>query len=347
MIEKQSNENDLIIPEVETVAIKYADTFQYFYVHSESLSRMYMSRISEELDVSIVELSLNDSMVGSIVVTYSIHFNCWCRAKIEIITDGISAKCYLLDFGEYEECTEFYKPTEFLCICPPLVRRCSLYAPKLAGQENEIWFPNVNGMFEYITTVNGIKFDMIIKTHGDPCVVSLQLEDSDISEMMNPLYVHLTHVKSFTDFKIKAISSDEECLSQLLKSYINKTDMVEVQNPRVGELYLTKIKSKYLRVRFQSFSGSKYLIVDIDDTLDVLAAMNLYELPESIRNIPMLCMTCSLILDDKKEYSLSNFQKLANPKNSFVMCIIADSDGRTPNLVKLYFENKDVLDCIK
>jgi len=346
--EKKNNVDNLIIPEVEIVVIKYIETFQYFYVHSESLETLYMSRISEDLDVSIVEVSLNDCMIGSIVVTHSIHFNCWCRAKIDIITDGISAKCYLLDFGEYEECTEFYRPTEFLCMCPPLVRRCSLYAPKLAGKENEIWFPNVNDMFKDITTIGGVKFNMVIKTQGDPCVVSLLLENSDVGEMMDPLYVHLTHVKSFTDFKIKAISSDQEYISQMLESHINSTNMVEVHNPRVGELYFTKIKSKYVRVKFESFSGSKYLIVDIDDTLDLISVMKLYELPENIRNIPMLCMSCSLILDDQKEkYSLSNFQKLANPNVTFIMCIITENDGTTPNQVRLYLDNKDVLDFIK
>lgn len=348
ILEKKNNENNLIIPEVETVVIKYIETFQYFYAHSETLAVLYMPRITEDLDVSIVELSLNDGMVGSIVVTYSIHFTCWCRAKIEIITDGISAKCYLLDFGEYEECTEFYKPTEFLCMCPPLVRRCSLYAPKLVGKENEIWFTNVNDMFKDITTIDGIKFNMNIKTQGDPCVVSLQLDNSDVSDMLDPLYVNLTHVKSFTDFKIKAISSDQECMNQMLESYINETNMVEVHNPKVNELYLTNINSKYVRVKFESFSGSKYLIVDIDDTLDLIYVMNLYELPDNIRNIPMLCMSCSLILDDKKEkYSLSNFQKLANPNVTFIMCIITENDGTTPNQVRLYLDNKDVLDFIK
>ena len=101
-------------------------------------------------------------------------------------------------------------------------------------------------------------------------------------------------------------------------------------------------------MKFETFSGSKYLIVDIDDTLDVLSVMNLYELPESIRNIPILCMSCSLILDDKEEkYSLSKFQKLANPKVTFIMCIITEYDGTNPNLVKLYLDNKDVLDFIK
>lgn len=346
--EEKIDEINLILPEVEIVVIKYVETFQYFYVQSESLSMLYMKQIAEDLDVSIVELSLNDCMVGSIVVTLSTYFNCWCRAKIETITDAISAKCYLLDLGDYEECTEFYKPTEFLRVCPPLVRRCSLYAPKLAGQENEIWFPNINDMFKDITSIDGVKFNMIIRTQGDPCVVSLQLEDSDVGEMMYPLYVQLTHVKSFTDFKIKAISSDQKCMNQLLESYMDTTDMLEVSNPIVGELYLTKIKSKYVRVKLESLSGCKNLVIDIDDTLDMLSVTNLYELPDSIRKIPMLCMTCSLILDDEKEnYCLSSFQKLANPNVTFVMCIITENDGTTPNQVKLYIDNKDVLDFIK
>ncbi|XP_026804803.1 uncharacterized protein LOC113548228 [Rhopalosiphum maidis] len=344
-----SNENDLILPEVETVVIKHVDTFQYFYVHSESLSTMYMSRINEALDLCIIELSLNDIKVGSIVVTFSPRFNCWCRAKIEsILSDSTSAHCYLLDLGDYEECNEFYKPTEFLYKCPPMVRRCSLYAPKLAGQENEIWFPNVNDMFKDIFLIDSIKFDMIIKSEGDPYVVSLQLANSDIGEMLDPLYVKLIHVKSFTDFKIKAISSDQECMTKMLVNYINNTKLEQVENPKVDELYLTKIESKYIRVKFESFSGSKYVIIDIDDTLNVLFVTNLYELPENIRSIPILCMSCSLILDDNEEkYSLSKFQKLANPQVTFIMCIITENDGTTPNLVRLYLDNKNVLDFIK
>jgi len=134
----------------------------------------------------------------------------------------------------------------------------------------------------------------------------------------------------------------------MLERYINTTDMVEIYNPKVGELYLTKIKSKYIRVKFESLSGPKYLVVDIDDTLDVMSVMNLYELPENIRNIPMLCMSCSLILDDAIEkYSFSDFQKLANPKVTFIMCIITENDGTTPNQVRLYLDNKDILDFIK
>jgi len=346
---KKSIENDLIIPEVETVVIKHIDTFQYFYVQSESLS-IYMPRITNELDVSIVELSLNDNMVGSIVVTHSVQFSCWCRAKIEnILLDGTSANCYLLDFGYYEECCEFYKPTDFLCMCPPLVRRCSLHTPKLAGQENEIWFSNIDDMFKDILSIDGVKFDMIIKSEGDPCVVSLQLADSDVSEMLNPLLVQLTHVKSFNDFKIKAICSDQECMNQMLESYVGKTNnLLPIENPTIGQLYLTTIKSKFARVKLESFSGLKYLVTDIDDTLDVLSVVNLYDLPERIRNIPTLCMACCLILDDKEEkFSLSKFQNLASPEITIIMCIITENDGTNPNLVKLYIDDKNVLDLIR
>ncbi|KAE9535821.1 hypothetical protein AGLY_007722 [Aphis glycines] len=346
---KTSNENDLILPEVETVVIKHIDTFQYFYAHSESLSMLYMPRINEDLDVCVVELSLDHITVGCIVVTYSHHFNCWCRAKIEIIhLESSSAYCYLLDFGDYEECSEFYKPTEFLNMCPPLVRRCSLYAPNLAGQENQIWFPNVNDMFKDMIIIDGIKFDMIIKTQGDPCVVSLIQAGCDVGTMLDPLYVQLLQVKSFSDFKIKAISSDQEYLTKKLDSYVNQTNLVPVENPIVGEFYLTKIESKYVRVQLESYSGSKYAIIDIDDTFSVLSVTNLFELPEDIRSIPILCMSCSLILDDKEEnYSLSNFKKLANPQVTFIMCIITENDGSTPNLVRLYIDNKSIFDFIK
>lgn len=342
-------DNLLEIPNVETVVVKYILTFKYFYVFSESLSMLYMQRITNDLDVSIVELTMNQGLIGSIVVTFSRNSNNWCRAKVEkILPDYISAYCYLVDLGVFEVCVIFYKPTDFLSTCPPLVRRCSLYTPKLDGKENEIWFSNINDMFSDIVNINDIKFDMTIKEDGDPCTVLLKLEDIDVADMLYPMYVQLSYVKSLTDFKITAISNEQKAVVELLKSS-NIGCMVLEEYPVANNMYLAEIGSKIKRVQFSTISGPKYLVADIDDTLDVLSVDNLYQLPEQIRYNPTFTMPCSLIIDDKIEnYSLSKFQKLADEKCTFVMCIITEGyDSKIPNLVKLYLNNQDVLDSIK
>lgn len=348
---KINMENDVVFLDIETVTVKSIDTFQYFYAHSENLSMLYMERINNELDMCIVELPISHTMIDFIVVTSSRKFNCWCRAKIDQIqSDGTRAYCYLLDFGCYEECYEFYKPTDFLRTCPPIVRRCSLHAPQFAGKENEIWFANIDDMFRDILTIDRIKFDMTVIKDGDPCVVSLRLEaagNAEVVEMLCPLYTQVTYVKSLSNFTVTALSAEQKVVVELLENS-NDIPMVLVKNPIVGNLYLAEIKLKLKRVRFEAYGGYKYVVHDVDDTLDNLSVDNLYELPEKIRNCPIFTMTCSLI-NNKNEhmYSLKTFKKYVSAKVTFIMCIITESDGKTPNYVKLYIDNMDVLDILK
>lgn len=345
-----STVNNIVLLDVETVTILFIDSFKYFYARSESLSTLYLQQIINELDICIVELSINQNMVGSVVITSSQVSKCWCRAKIDkILTDQTAAYCYLLDFGSYEVCNEFYKPTDFLRSCPPLVRRCTLYTPQFDGKENEIWYPNINDMFKDILSIDNLKLNMTIKEDGDPCVVILQLEpiSADVSEMLSPIYAQVTYVHSLTNFKIKALCPKQKAVEKLLESD-NDVPMKLVENPISGNLYVARIKSKLKRVKYETTNGVNYLVIDIDDTLDMLLVDSLYEIPEKIRDYPIFTMTCSLILNDKEDtYLLSMFKKLANPKFIFIVCIITESDGKAPNLIKLYYNNKDVVNIIK
>lgn len=344
-----SSENSVILPESETVTIKYIDSLQSFYAHSESLSMLYMEQINNDLDVCVVEMPINECLMGSIVVTYSQNLNgIWCRAKVDQVqSDYRSAYCYLLDYGSYEECYKFYKPTDFLRVCPPLVRRCSLHVPKLDGKENEIWYSNIDDMFRDILNTDGFKFNMAINQIGDPCVVTLRLDDSDVSDMLVPIYVQVSYVNSLTDFRITVLSPKQKMVTDLLNS--GNVTLVNVDSPSVGNLYLAEIKSKLKRVKLEQFGGIKYVIVDIDDTLDTLSVDCLFRIPESINNIPIYTMFCSFLFsnEDENMFSLTMFQKLAYSKRIFVMCIITESDGQHPHMVKLYLDNKDVLDLIK
>ncbi|VVC24546.1 Hypothetical protein CINCED_3A019121 [Cinara cedri] len=351
---ENSSKKDIIFPDVEIVTIKQVDTIQYFYAHSKSLSDLYEEKINYNLEICIIELPLKHSMVGTIVVTSSKSLNCWCRAKIDkIYSDGRVAHCYLVDYGFYENCYEFYKPTDFLCSCPPIVRRCSLYAPSLISKSNEVWFSNIDEMFKDILTIDNIQFDMIIKKDGDPCLVTLLLDDSDVYKMLHPIHVQVTYINSFVDFKIKALSPHQKAVTEFMddnniKFKNKKPSMEMVKTPITDRIYLARINSNFKRVKFDSIDGIKYVVVDIDDTLDHLSVDNLYELPQNLRQLPVFTMSCSLILNNPDEYSLTKFCTLAYSKVTFLMCIITESSGgRYPNHVKLYLDNKDVLDILK
>lgn len=346
---KNHIKTNLELPKIETVTIKCVKTFQHFYVQSNSLSTLFLQKINSDLDICIVELPINDSLIGSIVVTCSQSLNgAWYRAKVEhIISGGTSAYCYLLDLGIYEECSQFYKPTNFLRECPPLVRRCSLYTPLLEGKESEIWYSNIDDIFKDILTIDCPKFEMTIIEDGDPCVVIIWLEKACVNDMLNPIFVQILHASSLTDFKITSISANQRAVTKLLES--DNIPKVCVANPIVNHFYLTDINSKLKRVKFETNGGIKYLVTDIDDTLDIISVPVLYEVPESICDIPIFTMACSLIYDLSEEgtYSLNKFQKLAYSKVTFIMCMITESKGKAPNLVRLYYNNKDVLDLIK
>lgn len=347
-----SIKKDIILPDIETVIVKQVDTFQYFYVYSKSLSELYMEKINSNLEICIIQLPLNFGMIGTIVVTSSKNLNCWCRATIDKIhSDGLSAHCYMVDYGIYEDCNKFYKPTDFLCACPPIVRRCSLYAPCLINKKNEIWFSDIDDMFKDIININNVQFNMTIKKDGDPCLVNLLLDDSEVNKMLHPIYVQVTYIKSLVDFKIKALSSQQKIVEEFINNYNVKVDIKTFSNtvktPVADTIYLAHINSHLKRVQFDSFSGIKYMVFDIDDTLELLPVDNLYELPQNIHGIPVFTMSCSLILSNQEQYSLDKFCALVNRKSPFIMCIITESNSKVPNLVKLYLDNKDVLDILK
>lgn len=337
---------DLVLPEVEKITIKHFSSFQYFYCYSESLCTLYMKRIINDLDECIIQLPLNKNMIGSIVVTCSKTLDCWCRAKIEEVTQE-SALCYLMDYGISEMCTEFYKPSDFLCACPPIVRRCALYTPQLNGKENEIWFPSVDEMFKDIVTIENVTFDMTVKIDGDPCVVVMKLENDDVGEMLYPLTVQVSYINTFTDFVVITKSNDQKLVADLLQS--GKVNLEIAETPLKGNLYLAEINSKLTRVKFDVMCGDKFVVQDVDDTLRVITVHQLYEGSENICNLDIFTIVCSLILNDGEEnmYSLSMFKKLADSKVDFIMCIITESDGKAPNLVRLYYDNKDILDILK
>lgn len=346
---KNNTFNDLAFPGIETVTIKNVETHKCFYAKSESLFTLYMERINSEMDMCIVQLPMNSDIIGSIVVMNSESLQRWCRARVHEISSNGSATCYLLDDGVYDICDKFYKPTDFLKACPPIVRCCSLYTPKLAGKEDEIWFPDVDDMFKDIISIKGIKFDMIIKedrVYQDSFLVTLILENADISEMLVPLNVQVTYINSLTDFKIKAISDELIFVTKSLES--SNFLMVIEENPVIGNLYLAEYKNKIIRVKYDGRGGLKYVVVDIDDTLDNLSVDKLYEIPECFRNIPPFSMPCSLILHDKQEmYSEELFKRLVDKKLVFIMCIISENDCEQPNFVKLYHDDQDVLNILK
>lgn len=344
----KSDENSLSLPEVETVTIKHIETFQDFYVQSNSLSTLYLQRINSELDMCIVKLTIDNTLKGSIVVTSCNSLNVWCRAKVDEVSRNNSAYCYLVDYGIYEECFQFYKPTNFLCICPPLVRRCMLYTPNLKGKESEIWYPDINDMFKDILTI-GIEFKMSVEEEGDPCTVSLWIGDECVRDMLFPIFVQLTCVNSLTDFKAQSLSVKRKDATELLRN--GNISMVPIENPLVNYLYLTEINTKLKRVKLISLGGIKYVVKDIDDTLDTLSVHQLYEIPEAIRDCPIFTLHCSLIFnkEDENTFLLDLFQKLANSKVTFMMTVITEPSDvdKSPYLVRLYLDNKNVLDLIK
>ncbi|XP_050421406.1 uncharacterized protein LOC126833881 [Adelges cooleyi] len=339
-------ESQIVLPESECVIVKQVDTLNWFYVHSISLSELYKQRITNELDMCIIELQVNQSSVGKVVVTFSEMLGQWCRAVVEEIKSKESVYCYLLDFGLYEDCSQFYRPTEFLHLCPYLVRRCALFAPKLDGKEKEIWYSDVTEMFKDITGINGLKLDMTVKNDGSPCLITLHLEQIEISEMLLPMLVVVTQIESFCDFKVQTVSAD---LNTMIKILNNETiALVPENDPKSGQIYLAHIESKLKRVTMDTLGGIKYVVIDIDDTLDAVSVDCLYALPQELKEFPPFTLPCALILeDDHKKYSLNTFKKIAMDKREpFTMCILTETDGKSPNLVKLYFENRNIQDYI-
>lgn len=337
---------NLIIPNVEKVIINKVETLHWFYVHSISLYDLYNDRIVHELDVCVKQLILSPSLLNTVVVAFSEIKEAWCRAVVDKITSANAAYCYFVDFGTYETCSEFFEPNEFLSSCPFIVRRCTLIASNLEGKEDEVWYPDVLDMFKDISSIDGLVMDMTIQEEGTPCRVVIQIDGNDISEMLLPQIVVITHIESFSDFIVQTVSPDLNTIKEEFKFGNNTLELVN--DPKVGGIYVANINYETKRVKFDALGGTKYVVSDIDDTLDAVSVDCLYEVPEKIRDIPIFTLRCSLILDDhEKNYSFDNFKNLAKtPNKAFVMSIITETDGKSPNMVKLYLNNKNIQDLV-
>lgn len=353
-------ENEFMSPNEETVTVKSVESFQLFYVESESVKTLYEQRISEEVDMCVVMLKADDDLVGSVVVTCSRQSGYYCRAKVESVNgDSGVACCYLMDLGTYEDCTEFYKPTEFLRDCPAVVRRCELHVPKLVGKEHEVWFPSVNDMFRDIVAIPGVTFNMTVVCDRDPCSVTLRQGDSDIGEMLVPLNVLVTRVRSLTDFNVRVLCEHQRSVELAFSG--PPLPLVPVYRmPVVGGYYAAKV-GRTKRVRYERMDGGMYVVEEMDDTMDMVSVDALYELPAGLRDLPIFTMSCSLIIggqndgiwsdrgDPRDEYSLDAFRALSDKQAEFVMCLINESENnrRSPHLVRLYLAGMDVLDVIR
>lgn len=355
--EKNGTENEPVVPQSEMVTIRNFETVKSFQARSECLYTLYMERINAELKTCATrKRALKKNRVGSIAVGFSNSLDDCYRVLVESVTSH-GTNCYLLDYGEYDVFREFYKPTRFLLTCPPIVRRCSLYAPSLAGKEDEIWFRDVDDVFEDIATIDGIRFEMTVRDgggggggrHGPPCAVSLMLDNVDIGEMLCPVNVRVTRVRSLTDFRVTATADGEQRAAAEPPEPSGNVPRVFAANPVPGGLYLARRHSKLARVRFESLGGVKYVVNDVDDTLDDFSVSELYELPDHLVHVPPSAMACSLILDDREDaYSLDAFRRLADERVVFVMSIINETgSGTKPNLVRLYYAHRDVVDILK
>lgn len=343
------------LPVTDTVTVQRANTIDKFYVVSHTLTALYGPRIAEELDMCVVKLDASDSsLLGTVVVVLSEQNKRYYRAIVESVAtdlnDSYGAYCYLLDSGDSERCSVLYKPTEFLRECPGLVRRCELHAPALDGKTAEAWYGDVNDMFHDVMAIAGVKFDMTVRRPGDPCAVSLRLGDSDVADMLVPIQVQVMHVESLTRFRVRAVSEKQQVVTRAYEFGL-KLPADPVDQPVIGQFYMAQIAGAVKRVRYDYAGGIKYVVTDVDDTLDAVSVDSLYELPADIRAVPEFIMACSLIGGDEllhSRYSLEMFRDLARMQVTFLMCIITEGDGKSNvNLVNLYLDNENVFEAIK
>jgi len=332
-----------IFPNSRTAVVNIGPvlSMNHFYVETE-LSYQIGKYIRTKIENQTKWIPVLHPEEGQIVIAKNTNDLKLYRARVIMkYNDCEKYKCFLIDCMTFENCSEMFKPSDYLRTAPPVKIHCSLDTSK--NYCNNI-LESMNFAFinEIAKCIDESKV-MHVKEIGNPCVIDLEIGNLNLFQVIEPCEVNVINYWSMNYFSVRLNSYEAKQIPYVL----NTTKILPtVSNPEVFKLYVAKIESQYKRVKYlgENELGLRIKLVDEFGCRKIFVD-ELYELPNSIINMKTTDLSCSLGLNELS-YSNKLFVDLCkNGKTKFKMVVINDN-GINALIVKLFLDCNDITSMI-
>jgi len=312
----------------------------HFYVETE-FSYQIGKTITTEIINQTKWIPVLNPEEGQIVIAKNTNDLKLYRARvIKKYEDSEEHKCFLIDCATFENCFEMFEPSDYLRTTPPVKIHCSL---DMSIKFSSDILESMNLAFiNEIAERRGKSTIIKIKKIGNPCIIDLEIGDLNIVQVIKPCEVKVINDKHFNSFKVRLNSSGAKKIPDVLRS--TKT-FFPISNPKVFELYVTKIEEQYKRVKYMGEIKGGFKVMLVDEVPIKIVVDELYAIPKSIVNVKTTDFYCSLGLN-KTDYSNQLFIDICNNGNVKFKMVVITNDHINAHIVKLFLNSKDIKSMI-
>ncbi|VVC41255.1 Hemocyanin, N-terminal,Tudor domain [Cinara cedri] len=328
-----------LFDDIEVVKIKPIISTEHFFIELKSNNKL-RTNIRDSIKNEKNWIPILNPKDGELVIARKNKESKLYRARsILKCATGIEYKCFLIDCGRFENCSEFFEPNIYLQSVPPVKIHCSL---KLSTKCSTNLLESIS--LGFIDEINNFKNDMKsvqFTKVGSPCKVNIKINGLELREIIKPYNVTISHANNILDlnyFKARMVSSEVERMKQILKSTVNFS---KVTNPQIFNIYVAKHKNHYKRVKLFFIYDNYYEVKLVDGSNMRVPVKELYKLPKSLENIKILDIYCSLGIN-KTKYSNEKLSALSNNGKTIFSMVVIKHNNENGHLVKLFLNSKDV-----
>lgn len=323
------------------VNVIYTESIDEFYVETDD-SEEIKNKVKYELENGTVWKPIIEYKIGEMVIAKSETDNKWYRVRIVKIHENGKCTCYFIDYGVQDNCSEFYEAVDYLKTANPIIKRCSLYMPNI--KTKQIMFTSLSLSFkdELKLCKNRNMFMTIIKS-GEPYVVQLDIDGLNMARVIEPKSVNIFNFRNINAFTVQ-INTSKRCA---LFCELNQIKTLSLVKKPIEEcLYGTNIEDKWYRVKFNKYCNKKSMNVILVDKGGIsVNVKELFALPEHLKSVKYLYISCTLGLDEN-HYSSKKLEQICDSNEEFLM-VILQSNTIEGHLIHLFLNNKNITDMIK
>lgn len=311
---------------------------EHFYVET-SVTNNIGKKIKTEIEKNKKWISVSDPEEGKIVIAKNPQDMKLYRARVMLKYENCEKyKCFLIDCGQFEICSEFFELSDYLCTVPPVKIHCSLNASKKYSVD--ILKNMTHAFVDEITVCSDDMKIMKVIEVSSPCIVDLEIAGLKTIDVIIPREVKVLNTSNLNYFKVRLFTKNMNTILSVLK---NTKKVLVVSDPILFKIYLCLYNNQFTRVKFMGLSscGSGFDVTFIDQMPKLVIMEELYELPKSIQNLETMDVHCCFN-SSSKMYSNKKFREICkNGETKFLMVIIKN-DHVNGHIVKLYLNNVDV-----
>lgn len=309
---------------------------EHFYVETLVTNEM-SKKIRIEIEKNKKRTSVSDPKEGKIVIAKNPQDMKFYRARVLLkYKDCEYYKCFLIDCGKFEICSELFEPSNYLCTVPPVKIHCSL---NVSIKYNVDILKSMTLAFVDEITVcsDDLKIMKVIEI-GSPCIVDLEIAGLKTSDVIMPREVRVLNITNLNYFKVRLFTKNMNKIVSVLK---NTKRAPTVPDPILLKIYMCLYDNQFKRVKFMGSKGSGFDVTFVDQFPKPIIVGELYELPKSIQNLETMDIHCCF-QSFAQIYSYKKFIEICKNSETKFMMVIIKNDHLNGHITKLYLNNVDV-----